>query len=340
MFQKSFFNGLLVCFIYLTVCLHAGEDSPRKILSKAIQSGDLVTVQSLIESSAVGVDELSEGYDSKSPLIEAACYTQISIIEYLIKKGACIEGASERGYSPLVKFIEAGSRVSFQQLLDTVGLFLTSGADVNGAGKDGYTALMAACQHTKCVELVQLLLDFGAFIDAQAKNEDTAYLLSLRYNNVNAYRLLLNRGANTKMTWDGMQALSVLASEGNVTMARILIEDTGANVNVYDSIGATPLIRAVVSKSTSMAQLLIENGANINAITKSALEIIIPQKTLYISLDKTVVVFPAGCTALNFARTMRDSAMDKFITNLGGIIYQEVEYKEVIRYHRFLPYLW
>ncbi len=326
MFLKRICNWLSICFFVFSACLHAAEDTPRKILSRSIEAGDLVKVQSLIESFAVGIDELSEDYDPKSPLIEAACKAKISIIKYLIEKGACIEGASEKGYSPLVKFIEAGTRVSFQQLSETVRLLLDSGADVNGAGKDGYTPLMAACQHTRCLELIEMLLDAGAFIDARAKDENTAYLLSLRNNNVKAYRLLVSRRANTNMTWKGLRPLSVLAWEGNLVMAKMLIEETGANINTYDANGATPLICAAIGGQSAMVQFFVERGADINARTTSPIDVEVPKNGF--SIFKTYVSFPKGSTALNFAKTMGKNAMANLITDLGGILYKEVEYKE------------
>ena len=329
MFQKGICNWLSICFLVFSVCLHAAKDTPREVLSRSIEIGDLVKVQSLIESFTVGIDELSEDYDPKSPLIEAACKAKISIIKYLIEKGACIEGASEKGYSPLVKFIEAGTRVSFQQLIETVRLLIDSGADVNGAGKDGYTPLMAACQHTRCLKLVEMLLDMGAFIDAQAKDENTAYLLSLRNNNVKAYRLLVSRGANTNMIWKGLRPLNVLAWEGNIVMAKMLIEETGANINTNEANGATPLISAVIGGQSAMVRFLVERGADINTRTTSLITVGVP-KIGSSKFFKTYVSFPKGSTALNFAKTMGNDAMANLITDLGGILYKEVEYKEEI----------
>lgn len=330
MFQKRILSWLFICSLIFSVQLHAKEESLRTLLSRSIEAGDLVKVQGLIDSRAVGINELSEGSDPISPLIEAACTAKISIMKYLVEKGACIEGASAKGYSPLVQFIVAGPRVSFQQLLETVRWLIDHGADVNGAGKDGYTPLMAACAHTRCLELVEMLLDRGAFIDARAKEEDTAYLFALRNNNVKAYRLLVSRGANTNITCKGYRPLSVLAWEGNIMMAKILIEEAGANVNACDVTGFTPLLCAVIGGQSAMVQFLVEKGANINAKTTTPIEIEIPPNNSY-SMRK-FVAFPKGSTALNFAKTMGWSAMINLITDLGGILYKEVEYKEITRW--------
>lgn len=330
MFQKKFCSWLSLCFLIFCVNLHAGKDTPREVLSQAIQTGDLVKVQSLIESFAVGIDELSDDYDSISPLIEAASEAKITIMKYLIEKGACIEGASKKGYSPLVKFIEAGKRVSFQQLIEMVRFMIDHGSDVDGAADDDYTALMAACEHTRCLELIEMLLDEGACIDAKTKYGDTAYLLSLRNNNIKAYRLLVSRGADTNTTWKGLRPLSVLAWEGNIAMAKMLIEETGANINAYDINGATPLMAAAIGGQSAMVQFLLDRGADINARTLNPIDL----EILTDRILTNYVRFPKGSTALNFAKTMGKNAMTNFLIDLGGILYDEVEYNEEPSWYR------
>lgn len=331
MHQKRSIRYLFVCFLAFGACLYGSDDTPRKALTKAIETGNLSKVQSLIDSFAVGIDDLSEDYDPKSPLIEAASKANIPIVRYLVERGACIEGASEKRYSPLAKFIEAGARVSFQQLIETVRLLIDSGADVNASsGKDDYTPLMAACQHTRCTELIEMLLDMGAFIDARAKDENTPYLLALRNNNLKAYRLLVSRGANTNATWRGLRPLSMLAWEGNIPMAKMLIEETGANINARDVSGMTPLICAAMGGQTAMVQFLAERGADINAKTTGPIDLEVPRNML--DIFKRVVAFPKGCTALNFAKTMGNNAMVNLIADLGGILHHEVEYDVISRW--------
>jgi|GEM_PF-3488521 len=330
MWRTGFFRWFLAGFIIFSLHLHSEEDTPRKALSRAIESGDLVKVQSLVESFKVEVDQLSEDYDARSPLVEAAITAKPLIIKYLIEKGACIDGISEKGYSPLVKFIQVGSRVSFQQFIETVRLLIDSGADVNRVGDDGYTSLMAACQHTRCIELVEMFLGLGALIDARAKDGNTAYLVSLRNNNLKAYRLLVSRGADINKTCRGMRPLSVLALEGNIVMAKMLIEETGADINAYDKVGTTPLICAAIGRQGSMIQFLKEKGADINARTTTSIDVDVP-KTGFPVLDPHVT-FPIGSTALNFADTLGTNAIANILIDLGGIVYYEVPYIEKSRY--------
>jgi ankyrin repeat protein len=54
------------------------------------------------------------------------------------------------------------------------------------------------------------------------------------------------------------------AGKGNLTIANLLI-DAGADVNLADNDGITPLMEAARSGSEAMVQLLLEKGAVKNA---------------------------------------------------------------------------
>ncbi|MFA6118315.1 MAG: ankyrin repeat domain-containing protein [Parachlamydiales bacterium] len=327
MFQKKF-KFLSILFLVFSSYLCAEENTPRKNLSSAIEKGDLAKVQSFIESAVVGIDELSDNFDPQSPLLEAVSKSKISIIKYLIEKGACVNGISQKNYSSLEKFIESSRMLSNKQLIETIVFMIDHGVDINGCGDDGYTPLMAACKHTRSIELLDLLLDKGAFMDAESKDEETAYLVSIRNNNLNAYRLLINRGANVNVTYKGMNILSLLAWDGNIFMMKIILDETDANVNGYNPNGTTPLICAVLGSKSAMIQFLIDRGANINALTTKVIDVEINKNQIF-KFGRTYVAFPKRCTALNFASTLGLVPIANLLIERGGIIYQDVEYKEV-----------
>lgn len=63
----------------------------------------------------------------------------------------------------------------------------------------------------------------------------------------------------------GYTALHFAALKGNVRIAEILIRN-GANVNAVDIHQQTPLQRATAHDQDKMVDLLIRNGANVNAV--------------------------------------------------------------------------
>lgn len=334
MFKSKLLKSLFVLLFISNVTLFAKETA-RQALTAAIKKGDLEKVESLIESSEVAVDELTDNYEEQSPLIEAAIEGKIAIIEFLIKKGANIEGFSKKNSSPLEKFIEASKRLSNSELINTVKLMLEAGADVNAAESDKYTALMAACEYTRSLDLVKLLLKKGAAINAQSTEEETPYLLALRNNNLPLYRLLISLGADTNVTYKEIKPLSLLAYEGNTFMMKILLNETNAHVNQYNPNGTTPLMCAAFGHQVAMIEFLLEQGADINATNKRPVYIELPNKNNFsFNFYKTYVAFPKECTALDFAITLGSVEIANLLFELGCHEKTAVEYKET----SYLPF--
>jgi uncharacterized protein len=71
----------------------------------------------------------------------------------------------------------------------------------------------------------------------------------------------------------GASALHIAARMGNVEISTILIEN-GANVNITDNEGWTPLMRAVIAKNVELVKLLMKHGADprqMNSVGETAI---------------------------------------------------------------------
>ncbi len=335
MFKKQFSWPLFLIFFVLVLGTSYGDEeekeSPRKVLSHAIKKGDLLQVQSLIESKTVGIEELRER-DRKglTPLVEAAGKGQFSIIKYLIEKGASIEGVAGKRSTPLTRLIKkASSKLPSTQLMEIIRYLVDAGVDVNSAGENEYTPLMLACKYTRGVELVEMLLDLGALADVQAADKNTAFLLCIRNTNVKAFRLLLKRGANTSTIFNGVTPLGIAAAEGKIVMAKLIIEEMKADVNKYDPAGGTPIFWAAMFGQESMVSFLAEKGADINARTINPIDVEKQPKNNYsLSLTKTYVTFPKNSTPLTFAKWAGSISTINLICDLGGIEPEQIELKE------------
>lgn len=116
---------------------------------------------------------------------------------------------------------------------DLVGLRtgLAQGADPNERDNDGRTPLIHAAIHNK-VESAKLLLDSGAQVDAQDEL--------------------------------GNSALHYAAQECHLEMASLLISSGGANVDIVDVHGNTPLWRAVFNSrgKGELISVLLKAGAD------------------------------------------------------------------------------
>ena len=308
-------------FILAGVNCYSEEETARQKLSKAIKDGNLTEVQSLIESQAVGLEELPK-YDSFgiTPLVEASGYAHVPIMKYLIEKGASINGVAAKKSTPLTKFIEGGGlKLSCSELKETIQFLLSKGADINFAGVNGYTPLMRVCQFTRCIDLINEFISLGALIDVQSSDENTAFLLCIRNTNVNGFRLLLKHGANTTLYCKGLSPLGVAASIGNLSMAKIVIDELHVDVNAYDPVGGTPIIWAAMNGHDAMVTFLAQMGANINAMTREEIRVVKPHEGFIAPMSKTYYVFPSTSTPLTFAKFFKHYSTINTIADLGGI---------------------
>lgn len=116
------------------------------------------------------------------------------------------------------------------------------------------------------VRLLSSLIDHGSDIHAFSKTGCTALMTATYQGQIDAIRLLLDRGASaTAQNPEGRGecALHWAAMLGQTEAARMLLEN-GADVDAKDVHGDTPLHSAVLF-SLELSRLLLENGADVDA---------------------------------------------------------------------------
>lgn len=333
---RNLLFGLMLLTQIIIVSDHAygAEKSSRERLSEAINKGDLGEVKFLIESLSVEVD--APDYRGESPLLEAAKKADVAIMKYLVECGANIEGVSKRQHTVLTDFIEGGGiSLSSHDLLEIGKFLIEKGADVNRPGKDGLTPLMNACKYINCTELVKLLIESGAEIEGETKKQFLPLFHAISYSNEKAFRLLLDLGADCYIIDGGLSALGIAALTGSIPMAALLIDEYHFDVNKYESLGMTPLMLAAKNGHESMIAYLIKRGANVNAKTRTLIELLKPPPQMdylpLLSFSKTYFQFPRNSTALTFAKAYKQARTVNFLCNLEGIeldnfILKEKEY--------------
>ena len=137
--------------------------------------------------------------------------------------------------------------------VDAARALIVRGANVNAAETwMGETAVMWAAAEGHAA-MVKLLAEAGAALDARANAQEFA---KITFNGSTMVSTPLPRG--------GMTALLLAAREGSVAGTRALAE-AGANLNVPDRDGTTPLVMAILNRHNDVAALLIEKGAQLDA---------------------------------------------------------------------------
>ncbi|KAJ7291257.1 ankyrin repeat-containing domain protein [Mycena rebaudengoi] len=269
-----------------------GEDNPLKAAS---QNGHIDIVHLLFENGA----DVHIGNDSALRAASESGHTEV--VQVLLRKGANTNVTSGNGESLLITM--STKSYIHPRHVDIVRLLLENGADVN-AGNNG--ALQAASKRGY-TEIVQLLL----------KNADEHTSSALE----------------AAASWDGSLSIYLEASEDErnmveaatrrLTHIRFLL-DSGADVHVRNN-GA--LREAAKRGHTEVVQLLLENGANINAAnehTGSALEAAASwdgNPSIINSLDsddkKREKMAEAATRRLTHVRFLLDNGADVHVRNNG-----------------------
>jgi uncharacterized protein len=143
------------------------------------------------------------------------------------------------------------------------------------ANQVGYTALMFAVENGH-VPMSRMLLDEGADPNLVARGGDTALWLAVTKGNVEAVQLLLEKGAKPDAGGNERRYLAspLMAAAGmrvpNADAIVALLVTAGANLNVTDEAGDTPLILAVRNGNVAVVRRLVEAGADVTIRDRKA----------------------------------------------------------------------
>ena len=146
-------------------------------------------------------------------------------------------------------------------LLEVVLVLLERGSDPNAPDRNGCCPLERASEGGHA-EVAQVLLEHGANVKAQDRLKFTALNLA---HGEDISRLLLKHGADANVkNIRGRTPLHDLSEAGGVGAARVLLEH-GVDVNARDAGNVTPLHLASRGGYLEGVRLLLQNGADIHA---------------------------------------------------------------------------
>lgn len=212
--------------------------------------------------------------------------TQLIFIELLILMSSCVQGttphekiASKQDSSYTSNELGASNHACIAELvkaaetndLITVSDLLKSGCDVNGKlqiGTNHWTCALRNAVHQSTPDMTMLLLKYGADPNLDLGESLTPFHYAAGGSSISIFKLLYEHKGNIytlNKESDWGTPLIWAISQGKVENVKFLIE---RKVSLEpDSVNAfiSPLDRAVSNRHLEIAQLLLANGANINA---------------------------------------------------------------------------
>ncbi len=307
---------------------------------------DVDAVRALLKA---GADPNAANRFGAAPITEAAALGNAELVKMLLDAGADPDTVTTSdGETVLMIASRAGDA-------ETVKLLLKAGADPNVIETyRGQTALMWAASEEHA-DVVKLLLDAGAdwkvvsydhptkvpklsaasSITPMSRGGLTAMLFAAREGDIDSVKVMLDAGVDINNTGaDDRTALLVGIMNKEYTFAKFLL-DQGANPNIVDALGRSPLYAAVDMRNEDysatparpaldempaidLVALLIEKGADPNAALTSRL----PGRS---GMDQGDTSLDEGTTPFMRAARAGDAEVMKMLVAAGADPNQETK---------------
>lgn len=182
----------------------------------ACKKGQIDIVEYLVNNCKADVEQkgIYEVPDDRSthavtPLWCAAVSGKLSIIKFLLAKGADINAVSDTGSTPV-------RSACFMTHLEIVQYLVENGADINRPNFNGGTCLINSVQS---VELCHFLLKHGADVNAKDIQSKTALHYAIQEHRLETSNLLIEYGANfNAKSKYGDDALQTACLKGSINI--------------------------------------------------------------------------------------------------------------------------
>jgi len=191
-------------------------------------------------------------------LIAAAEFGNLADVERLIREGASVKARDARGRTALLAATR-NDHVAIARAL------IAAGADVNAKDDiDDSPYLYAGAEGR--IEILKMTLAAGADLKSTNRYGGTALIPAAHHGHPEAVRILLGTAIDkdhvNKLGWTALLEAVILGDGGatHTEIVRLLVE-AGANVNLADRDGVTPLAHARRRGFGEMARILESRGA-------------------------------------------------------------------------------
>ena len=189
------------------------------------------------------------------PIHDAARKGDIEAVKQHLAAGRNVNAKDDKGRTPLQRSAREGHK-------EVAELLIAAGAALNSKDKEGKTPLHHAARwgHTN---IAALLIAAGADVNAKDNKGRTPLDRAVGYTEIVA--LLREHGGKTG---EELKALIDAAEAGNIEAVKKHLA-AGMDVNAKDEDGVTPLHEAALWGHNEVVELLIANGAEVNAVIVS-----------------------------------------------------------------------
>lgn len=294
--MKRFIVSIVLMVVLAATSLPQGKPGQ---LATAIQDGKHAAALAMIRA---GADVNEAQPDGTRPIHWAVYRFDYDVMDALIAKKAKVDVTNEFGSTPLAEAVKQGD-------VRMVKTLLAAGSGTEGANADGQTALMIAIKNGD-LPVFNLLIDAGAKVNAVEKVQDQTPLMwaaAAARNAPEMVKVLIAKGANVNArakfndwpgqitsepraqyhTYGGLTPLLYAARGGCYACVEALV-GAGADVNLPNNEGMTPMMIALDNSQNGVAKFFLDHGAN------PKLWDVYGRTALYVAVDHAAGAAPAG----------------------------------------------
>ena len=231
-------------------------------LLRAISRRDFEMVYALLNAGALAMGHLGRIHEHDpqllfwtTPLQYALLDPDPVLVEALLNKGASVKERYASNVTPLMRAAKDTSD-------DVVKVLLSKGASVKEVDNNGMTALHYVFMDTSKkakLDVIRVLIEAGADVNHAAKGGLTPILMATMPGDEDGMRFLLAHGADPNKVYrvEREEELPfVLLGQNNTALIDAMIG------------GVTPLMLASAYGHKTIAEILLQNGADPHAVAK------------------------------------------------------------------------
>ncbi len=226
-----------------------------KKLYQSIKKGSLDGVKKSIKNKGI----LNIHFDEITPLYTAIQAKKPKIISFLLEQGADPNMRNDdwEWNSPLDKACN----------LKLIQELVSKGADINSKNRNGHNVLHALLSKKRKnnIDIVKYYLENGIDVEiktlmdiVESLDIEIAKLLTPKVNDIN--KRMKNRFNKTPLEYLIHTLRYDTANQSTIELIEILIEN-GADVNLNDENGVSPIMHAFYDKQSDVVDLLLNNNA-------------------------------------------------------------------------------
>lgn len=268
---------------------------------------------------------------NKSPLILAINYHRPSIVKWLIKGGCNVNPSTDFNVTK-VSATPLMSAVFSSKSVELINILIDNGARLEERSLGDETALEAAAR-LNIKPAFDALVQCGAEINGSDKDGLTPLMKMVKAHAINSVKMLLEAGAdyNASISLGSHNtALHIAAGNSNRPAIMQVLLKHGANMEVKNSAGHTPLVLAALNNCNAMVDCLVRHGADINAQDKNGhtalmtcvIKLKIPQVEMLLKNGADVhFLHPqSGMQAVHFAAELPNTSIMTLLLDGGADI--------------------